>query len=860
MLRRNARPLYLLLLLLLFVVAPVAALAGPDLTVTVTHTGTSGANFTTNSTTGTVSVAVQNVGDLDTAGNITVTVTLAGGLTYHAFGSSSSGLFTTCTGTSTVSCTTSGVITAGATETVTFTVNAPADPNAGPFTNSASISGGGDVNNANNSADDATTFGIYNAGVDLRLTVSHVGNAGNNYVVNTTDGTVTVKVQNLGTDPTVGTITVFILTNSDLAFNTQTAGNFFTNCSGTSSITCSTATSFASGQGDTITFTVKAPSTIDYDNRINAFLTGGSDPDGAVTQDAQMYSIIASGTETATVTAGPSPTATFPLPTFTVAPTLIPATAVPSATLIPPPATRTPLPRPANAGQAVGPIPHPNVTIVIDRDGVNVRLLPAIGAEVIATVNGGYSTNILARSGDGQWVQVEIGGQLGWIGQPVFVVVAGDLNSAPVADPRTIPYGGFENPRAGLTSVTSPLTGKLQDSGLRVRGGPGRAYPVLANAPRYTIFSLLGRTENNTWVQVNFEGTLGWVAAQFVDFQQGLGTFDQLPIDGIVADALPISEPTGDSYTDTLKLMLARVELSQPSLDEVRAIWTNVALGGRATCGSYPARPTDFNIPNPVLAPFYATLYPLQTDFNAAMSNLRQAIDLLINACRTPQPPEGLVGQPVVQAALDAVNAADANFASLRQRLNALLPPDQPVTDDECLFTFANRSEIVPRLRINEAQIVTLSATHFVKGFCFDGGTGQSLKIETLLVSGNARPRLTVSAFDNATNFIGTAQMDETSTLASIQPILITQTGRYILIFADLDGAANNAPLQGENAVLLTDITGGTGAISPSLAIDPTTGNVIVTTGSIAAATFAPGVTPGVGVTPGIPLEITKAP
>ena len=44
---------------------------------------------------------------------------------------------------------------------------------------------------------------------------------------------------------------------------------------------------------------------------------------------------------------------------------------------------------------------------------------------------------------------------------------------------------GFENPRAGITSATSQYTGKLQLSGLRVRGGPGRAYPVLANAPRY---------------------------------------------------------------------------------------------------------------------------------------------------------------------------------------------------------------------------------------------------------------------------------------------------------------------------------------------------------------------------------------
>ena len=131
MLRRESRPLFLLLLILLFV-APMVVFAAPDLQVTITHSGTSGNNFLTGSDTGTVSVAIQNAGADPTAGDITVTVTLDGGLSYHAFGSSTPGsLFTTCTGTTTVTCTTSGVIAAGATETLTFSVNAPTDAERG---------------------------------------------------------------------------------------------------------------------------------------------------------------------------------------------------------------------------------------------------------------------------------------------------------------------------------------------------------------------------------------------------------------------------------------------------------------------------------------------------------------------------------------------------------------------------------------------------------------------------------------------------------------------------------------------------------------------------------------------------------
>lgn len=869
MLPRNARPLFLLLLLL-FVAAPV--MAAPILAVTITHTGNANAgnvDFLTNSTPplGTVTVAIQNTGPDPTTGTITATVTLAGGLSYNALVSSAPDNLFTCAGTTTVTCSTSGVLTAGDTETITFSVTTPGAPAPGPFTNSVNVTGGGSADAPDS---DPIGFQIVDPVVNLVITgLTHTGNApGNHIYVNSNTARVTVTLQNQGTISTSGTATLRVTLDGGLTFFQQVAGSLFNNCSGTASdptthistVTCTTNANIAPGTGDTVTFTVNAPNFLIYDNNNSALLFGGGSPIPSTANDPQLFSIVATGTNTPTTAPGTfTPFPTFP-PVITGTPgTLIaPGTVIGptgTATLIPQLPTRTPLPRPANAGRAVGPIPRPGVTVVVDRDGVNVRLLPAIGAEVIAFVNAGYSTEILARSPDNEWVQVSLNGELGWIGTAVLAIVSGDLNSAPVADPRTIPYGGFENPRAGLTSVTSQYTGKLQNSGLRVRGGPSRSYPVLANAPRYTIFSLLGRSSDNMWLQVNFEGTLGWVATQFVELQQGLGTLDALPIDGIVADALPVSEPTADSLTDTLQLMLSRINLAQPSLDAIRSVWTNIALGQRAACGNYPARPTGFNIPNPVLAPFYGTLFLLNTDFNSAMASLRTAIDLLIDICSRPQPAEGFVGQAVVQQALDAINATDALFTSLRQRITALLPPQGPINNDtECLFSFNNRSQIVPRLRPGEAKLVRMTRRDFVLGFCFDGGMGQSFGLQVLRVNGNAEPRVTVSAFDNPTNFIGTGTMGASAldTTASnsvmIQPILITQTGRYLVIIADLDGAPDGA-LDSELAVLLTDITSGGGGVT--LALDAA-GNVIISPNPISPV--------GIGLTPGISGNVALTP
>ncbi|MFO7323679.1 MAG: SH3 domain-containing protein [Chloroflexota bacterium] len=431
-------------------------------------------------------------------------------------------------------------------------------------------------------------------------------------------------------------------------------------------------------------------------------------------------------------------------------------------------------------------IPGSDVTVVVNRDNVNIRLIPALGAEVIGHANAGTTFNILARSPDNEWFKIHFSGEEGWIGAVVVTVLSGDINTLPVADPRTIPYGGFESPRAGLTSATSPIQGRLDDNGVRVRAGPSRAYPVLANAPRRTVFPLLGRTFNNAWLQVNYEGTLGWVSAPEVTILDA-ADFTVLPIDGIVAEALPISDATADDFFSTLRLMRDRVNLAQPSLDATRAIWTEIALGGRAACGSYPARPSDYNVPNPLLAAYYDTLFPLAELFNNAMANLRRAIDLHIESCSFPQPAAGSVGQATVQAALDLVNQTDVQFAELRRRLNELIPPDFVVDPDECLFIYETAYDVLKLVEQQRIYVDHLTPKDTLTGYCFDAAEGETLTISALVLNGNISLFLAVSPFDNPTNFLAV----QSGTVDRI-PVSVTfttpVTGRYLLIVNDIGG------------------------------------------------------------------------
>ncbi|HVM59821.1 MAG TPA: DNA/RNA non-specific endonuclease [Verrucomicrobiae bacterium] len=133
---------------------------GPDLAITKTHTG----NFIRGDSGDTYTIIVTNVGNAASSNTVTVTDALPTGLTATAI----SGTGWTAT-LSTLTCTRSDALAAAAsyppiTVTVDVSSSAPAS-----VTNGATVSGGNDVNSANNAATDPTTI---NAPGAAQLSVS----------------------------------------------------------------------------------------------------------------------------------------------------------------------------------------------------------------------------------------------------------------------------------------------------------------------------------------------------------------------------------------------------------------------------------------------------------------------------------------------------------------------------------------------------------------------------------------------------------------------------------------------------------------------------------------------------------------
>jgi uncharacterized repeat protein (TIGR01451 family) len=164
----------------------------PDMTITKSHTG----NFQQGQVGATYTLTARNSGFGSTSGTVTVTDTLPVGLTATDI----SGAGWTCV-LGTLTCTRSDVLPVSTNyPAITVTVNV-ANNAAVTVTNSASVSGGGQNNTANDTDTDATTVTQM---PDLTVNKSHAGNFSQGQV----GAQYSIVVTNSGFATTSGTVTV----------------------------------------------------------------------------------------------------------------------------------------------------------------------------------------------------------------------------------------------------------------------------------------------------------------------------------------------------------------------------------------------------------------------------------------------------------------------------------------------------------------------------------------------------------------------------------------------------------------------------------------------------------------------------
>ncbi|HVS83525.1 MAG TPA: hypothetical protein VHE60_17480, partial [Pyrinomonadaceae bacterium] len=235
----------------------------PDLTIAKSHTG----NFTQGQTGATYSITVTNSGLANSSGTVTVTDTLPAGLTATAI----SGTGWTCV-LGTLTCTRSDALAAGASyPAITLTVNV-ANNAAASVTNTATVSGGGENNTANDTANDATTI---NQLPDLTIAKSHTGN----FTQGQVGATYTITATNSGFAATSGTVTVTDTLPAGLTA-TAISGTGWTCVLGT--LTCTRSDALAAGASyPAITLTVNVANNAAASVTNTASVSGGGETNTA---------------------------------------------------------------------------------------------------------------------------------------------------------------------------------------------------------------------------------------------------------------------------------------------------------------------------------------------------------------------------------------------------------------------------------------------------------------------------------------------------------------------------------------------------------------------------------------------------
>jgi hypothetical protein len=174
---------------------------------------------------------------------------------------------------------------------------------------------------------------------------------------------------------------------------------------------------------------------------------------------------------------------------------------------------------------------------------------------------------------------------------------------------------------------------------------------------------------------------------------------------------------------------------------------------------------------------------------------------------------------------LNTIQAADGLFADLRRRITALLPSFE-LGADECLFTFNEQFDILKIITQGNLVLDKLTARKNATGYCIDAVAGESLRIEWAQIQGNIAPLVSISPFDNPTQFLGVGRNTIDGKLLTLGPITISATGRYLIVIADTD-TARTAAVQGDYGLLVTNIAGQT-VVNPGLGFDPVTGQLVV--------------------------------
>jgi len=176
---------------------------------------------------------------------------------------------------------------------------------------------------------------------------------------------------------------------------------------------------------------------------------------------------------------------------------------------------------------------------------------------------------------------------------------------------------------------------------VQLRSGPGRDFSSLGVVPYNTTLPGIGRNEDSSWVQVNYNGTVGWIATFLLNWT---GNVDMLPVGGAVVSPPAASPPAPGSVTavnsSTLNVRSAP-NTGAATLGQL-APGTTITLNGRWGSGNSMWVRFDYGGQNAWAAGWLLTI---SGDVNA-LTDVEAAQNAVLGACSGASAPDAAAYTP----------------------------------------------------------------------------------------------------------------------------------------------------------------------------------------------------------------------
>ncbi|MBI5929852.1 MAG: SH3 domain-containing protein [Chloroflexi bacterium] len=174
----------------------------------------------------------------------------------------------------------------------------------------------------------------------------------------------------------------------------------------------------------------------------------------------------------------------------------------------------------------------------ITRDFVNLRSGPGLSFPTLVIIPPERTVDIVGRNAEGNWLQVTVDGQNGWIFRSYISLTSGSIAALPVTSGETTPPPTTGTGTSTTTATTTTATtGQPAAAGsstgvtttfVNLRNAASSTAAVIAVIDPNTNVEILGRSGNNRWLKVSVNGQEGWMFKSLVRFNSTI--LSSLPV------------------------------------------------------------------------------------------------------------------------------------------------------------------------------------------------------------------------------------------------------------------------------------------------------------------------------------------